>query len=158
MSIEEYNRISPKNVAQFVINPKQYKPEPTEADYRRGWFYRYFLRKINDETAPIFEISKQQYDVFVNFSMYYTARIQWNISLSHMLENEDGAIEFNRKQIRKGMLSISNLNIYFNNLLEYHKDGGRASVGFLLPEGQRVREDGIIVNEVENNIIGRIKI
>jgi len=156
MSTEEYNRISSKNIAQFVLNPTRYKPEPTENDYFRGWIYRYFLRKVNDESADILEISESQYDIFVRFNMYVVVRIRWNISLSHTLEYEDGAIEFNRKQIRNGMLFMSNLNIYFNNLLEFHKDGGRASVGFLLPEGQMVRSNGVIVQEEENKIIGRI--
>jgi len=156
MSIEEYNRISPKSIAQFVLNPEQFKPVPSQSDYTRGWIYRYFLRKINDEFGTIFELSKRQYDIFSKFNLYTTIRIEWNISDPYVLDDDMGAIEFNRKRIRKGMLSISNLNIYFNNLLEFHKDGGRVSVGFLLPMGQRLRDDGVIIQEAENKIIGRI--
>lgn len=156
MSIEEYNRISSKNVAQFVLNPQQYKPTVSDSDYQRGWIYRYFIRKVNDENAIIYEVSKSQFDIFSKFNTYVSVRIQWNITLPHTTENNDGAIEFNKKQIRKGMLLVSNLNIYFNNLLEYHREGGRASVGFLLPDGQIMRPDGMIVKEVENKIIGKI--
>ena len=65
MSIEEYNRISSTNIAQYIINPKQYQPVPNRSDFDRGWIYRYFVRKINDENGNIIELSSAQYDVYI---------------------------------------------------------------------------------------------
>ena len=40
---------------------KIYSPKPTLLDYKKGYIIRYFAKQVNDENAPITEISRGQY-------------------------------------------------------------------------------------------------
>lgn len=42
-----------------------YYPQPTQEDYERGYFLRYFAKKVN-ESSNIIEISKENYDTMRN--------------------------------------------------------------------------------------------
>lgn len=71
------NRISGK--------PTSYYPQPTEADYRRGYVIRYFTKKEN-ERGFVTEISQEEYNSIVNgnadydISIYQTTKILWKLT------------------------------------------------------------------------------
>jgi hypothetical protein len=65
--------------------PNSYFPQPTEADYRRGYLIRYFTKKIN-ERGFITEISESEYKGIANgtvdykVKMYQIVKILWKIT------------------------------------------------------------------------------
>ena len=65
--------------------PTSYQPSPTAADYKKGYFIRYFIKKVN-QVGLVTEISPQEYNDFINgtvdydVSMYQTISILWKIT------------------------------------------------------------------------------
>lgn len=65
--------------------PVSYYPQPTEADYSRGYVIRYFTKKENQK-GFITEISEQEYNSIVNGTANYditllqTTKILWKIT------------------------------------------------------------------------------
>jgi hypothetical protein len=64
--------------------PNSFYPQPTEADYSRGYLIRYFTRKENE--TIITEINEDEYSSIVNgtadydISIYQTSKILWKIT------------------------------------------------------------------------------
>jgi len=64
--------------------PVSYYPQPTAADYKRGYISRYFTKKENE--TFITEISEDEYNEIVNgttnydIRIYQTTKILWKIS------------------------------------------------------------------------------
>lgn len=65
--------------------PTGYYPKPLESDYNRGYFDRYFVKKIN-ETGYIKEISVDEYNKIQNgsatydVSFYQTEKVIWKLT------------------------------------------------------------------------------
>lgn len=65
--------------------PNSYYPQPTEADYKRGYIIRYFTKKEN-ERGFIIEISDSEYKSILggtadyDISVYQTCKILWKIT------------------------------------------------------------------------------
>lgn len=65
--------------------PEYYYPQPTEAEYKRGYLIRYFTKKENDK-GFITEISENEYNSIVNgtanynIRFYQTVKILWKIT------------------------------------------------------------------------------
>lgn len=66
-------------------SPTPYFPIPTEADYKKGYIMRSFIKKVND-MGFITEISPEEYDNFQNgivdydVSFYLTYQIMWKLT------------------------------------------------------------------------------
>lgn len=69
----------------FYGQPTSYQPKPTEADYARGYFQRYFVKKIN-QNGYILEISQQEYSsiedglVTYDVSLYQIEKTFWKLT------------------------------------------------------------------------------
>lgn len=65
--------------------PTSYFPYPTTQDYSKGYFMRYFLKKVN-QSGYITEVSPSEYGQFKNglvnydVSMYLSAELMWKIT------------------------------------------------------------------------------
>jgi len=65
--------------------PVSYQPQPTESDYKRGYFTRYFTKREN-ERGFIIEISEAEYNNIVNgtarydIKMYQVIKILWKLT------------------------------------------------------------------------------
>jgi hypothetical protein len=65
--------------------PNSFYPQPTEADYKRGYVIRYFTKREN-QAGFVIEISQQEYSSIVNgtanydISMYQVTKILWKIT------------------------------------------------------------------------------
>jgi hypothetical protein len=65
--------------------PTSYHPKPTEPDYNRGYFYRFFVKKINEQ-GYVKEISEQEYvgieqgTVEYDVSYYQIQSILWKLT------------------------------------------------------------------------------
>ena len=79
IDIEKYKNAGGKDVPDPLVI---ITPVPSEQDYNREWFNRYFARKANDTTAQYHEIDKDQYERVIGKSMpFYTAvQLRWKIS------------------------------------------------------------------------------
>jgi hypothetical protein len=65
--------------------PAGYQPKPLDSDYNRGYFNRYFVKKVN-ETGYIKEISVEEYNkiqdgsALYDVSFYQTEKILWKLT------------------------------------------------------------------------------
>lgn len=98
----------------------QIKPSPTERDYDRGYFFRYFT--ITLMTNKINETTEQSFTLYKNnprtpgYEFYNIISVKWFIS-----KQAPVTIAFNNK---KNIEKLANINIkaYINNkYLEYLK-------------------------------------
>ena len=101
-------------------------PTPTENDYLNGYIRRYFVQKINDQSAAIYEVSDIEYGRVLTKPMYTGVSIKWRISgtISEQLMNsvlDKGVRESNRVAISLVNDKIPNLKFYLLNLLQFHK-------------------------------------
>lgn len=119
MSKERYDKIVKKDINFNPIRIKTFKPMPNEFDYKRGYITRYFVQKINDETAPVYEIDQNALDVFGNNTFYQTASIDWKI-----IGTDEQIKDANSKSILLGVKKLKALSLYLPNLLQFkkHKD------------------------------------
>jgi hypothetical protein len=68
-----------------TTEPTSYQPKPLESDYTKGYFYRHFVKKIN-EKGYIKEISETEYksiqdgSATYDVSYYQTERIMWKLT------------------------------------------------------------------------------
>lgn len=64
--------------------PNFYYPQPTDADYKRGYLIRYFIKKENE--TSVMEISEEEYNNIINgtadydIRIYQTQKILWKIT------------------------------------------------------------------------------
>jgi hypothetical protein len=67
------------------LEPTSFSPKPTESDYSRGYFYRFFVKKIN-ERGYVKEISEQEFvgiergTVAYDVSYYQIQSILWKLT------------------------------------------------------------------------------
>lgn len=65
--------------------PNSYFPKPKESDYTKGYFVRYFTKRVN-ERGFVIEISKQEYQSIIDgtadydISMYQVEKILWKLT------------------------------------------------------------------------------
>jgi hypothetical protein len=79
------NTTKSKVSATDPTQPTSYQPNPLESDYAKGYFYRYFVKKVN-EMGYIKEISETEYISIDNgtatydVSYYQIERIMWKLT------------------------------------------------------------------------------
>lgn len=95
------------------------KPTPTDNDYKNGFFFRYFVKKINQKFG-FKEINLKTYNKIIkrseyDFILYRPLKIEWNL--------EEDALSKNKQMIKKigKDYGISNLSIIFPSLNEYQR-------------------------------------
>ena len=117
-----YNVVNKKlksDVAKFKPIPAT-KPQPTEKDYEKYKFKRYFVKRINSQFG-YFEIDKKTYDSIngkkqeYDFYLNEVGQIEW------ALVGDTKIINLNT--LRNAELEHPGLSLCFNNLEEYKKIG-----------------------------------
>ena len=96
------------------------KPQPTNKDYERGYFTRYFCKRVNDQ-YNYFEINKKTYDELrdkttnYDYNLYNIGKIKWTL-----LETPKNPVEkINDINIKLSLDTYPLLNTFFNDLTEY---------------------------------------
>ena len=95
-------------------------PLPIEIDYKRGYFTRYFCKKVNEDFM-YFEIDKKTFDLInqkkaqYDFNLYQVGTIKWALTNN---------IKGTQEEINANIISLksklnTNISILFNNLEEY---------------------------------------
>lgn len=92
-----------------ATEPTSYYPKPTEEDYTRGYFIRYFIKKINSKGFVI-EISEDEYNNFTNgtvrydVSFYLVTQIFWKIT------GNLNTKRYSQYDIRLGIIDVNKKN------------------------------------------------
>ena len=93
------------------------KPIPSEKDYIKGYFYRYFAKRKNS-LIHYYEINKKIYNSIntkerkYDYNLYSVNKIKWDLT--------DDSGKNNKTTIKKLRRSFPKLKNLFNNPLEYH--------------------------------------
>lgn len=53
--------------------------EPTDADYRRGYMYRYFYKQVNNPSSIVRETAEYQFSSISKYYLYKALKIKWKI-------------------------------------------------------------------------------
>lgn len=108
-----------KDLEKFQPIPSS-KPQPTEKDYEKYKFKRYFAKKINsqygyfeidEKTYKSIDSKKKEYD----YNLYLVGQIEWAIVGDTKI--------ININTIRNAELEYPGISFYFRNLEEYKKPG-----------------------------------
>ena len=78
---------------------KSHIPTPTYQDYRQGYIVRYFIQRINDNDALIYEVNETDYLRFSIDEFYNAVNIDWRLTggedaIKDSNENLKGVIGF----------------------------------------------------------------
>ena len=109
-SVQKYNLLKPKN-NKFLKSTKQIpinKPTPTEQDYQRGYYNRYFAKRINHPKSYIeintATVKKIQEKSEYNYRLYEVGSIIWALKNGTRKTNKN-----NLKLLEKTFPHISTL-------------------------------------------------
>ena len=115
------------------------KPTPSERDYRRGYFWRYFAKKFNGNSY--LEISKNTYDKIKNkanlydYNLYEVGRIRWYIKGNNVHK-------MNSLSILKQQKHFNNLINFFPVLTEYLRPSSNIQENLYTSGGELYYNDG----------------
>ena len=117
-----HDRLSKKSV--IPVN----KPQPTNKDYERGYFTRYFCRRINDQ-YNYFEIDKKTHTSLnsktenYDYNLYIVGQIKWTLLETPIYDIKAKSInpvnKINKTSVELLLETYPFLDIFFNNLTEY---------------------------------------
>ena len=101
-----------------VKTPDPFYPIPTNEDYEKGYFDRYFLKRKGNKY--VFEVSE---DGFSFDDPYFKKlKIRWKISGPlNDTAAESGIIDTNRRTILKVINEMEGIDLVLNNLQQYAK-------------------------------------
>ena len=121
-SDKKYKELVKVKVDKYIA-PKYYIPKPTEEDFNRGWFDRYFVFKRNETITSIMEVDQKQYDGLsynnkekIDNWLYDKYSLRWKIR-----GVPTDIVAVNRKKIFSGATKAPGLPSYLTNLLEFSK-------------------------------------
>ena len=122
-----YKKLKP-NVKTKYKTPEHRYLVITEQDRKRGYVYRYFLKRYN---GGIIEVDKLQYDEYQNKridpNLYIAVRAEWTIVGPINDTYKNGAIDKgissrNRQSIQIASQTIPELSLYITNYIEFATD------------------------------------
>jgi hypothetical protein len=117
INIYDYKRLNQNNDFFIESDFNTYAPTPTEKDYVVGYIMRYFIQKVNDENAYIFEIKNSSFIDFIENPYYTAVQLNWRIKGT---ANE--VMNSNKKSINISYERMPSLKLYLPNLLQFHKE------------------------------------
>lgn len=111
-----YKKIN-KNLSIFKT-PKiiAHIPTPTDVDYKRGYITRYFIQKTNDESAYVYELSKDTITDFSTTPFYTVQNLNWRLS-----GTAEEVRESNFKSVKLASQKMKGLLMYLPNYLQFFK-------------------------------------
>lgn len=117
MDISKYTvvksgRVDFDNIPTIIVHI----PSPTDFDYKRGFIERYFVQKVNDSDAFVYEIDSTMYQTTLASPFYKSVKLKWKIS-----GDADKVRESNKASIRLVSSNMKALILYLPNYLQFHK-------------------------------------
>jgi hypothetical protein len=116
INVDRYSTIITNKHLFKAKKIETFVPMPDDTDYQIGYIDRYFVQKSNDNGAPIFEISKNQYTSYLNNPFFVAVSIVWRL-----VGTNDEISKSNLKSIKLGCASMLNLYLYLPNTLQFSK-------------------------------------
>jgi len=116
MSTDRYSELTTVPNAYLNIKIVAYIPTPSENDYKRGYLVRYFIQKLNDTKAPIYEIKRQAITKFSANPFYVTVSLDWRLTGTR----EEIKLS-NSESVKIASEIIPKLPLYLPNFLQFHK-------------------------------------
>ena len=110
-----YNTLNKQDVVQLKSTSKP----PTENDYKNGTMTRYFAKKANDTSSPVFEVSE---DDFESSPMYNFVSLRWYIR-----GNKIRVTKSNQREIKVASIEISNIGKLLP-ILQYYRSDSKVNV------------------------------
>ena len=117
------------NLELFKIKyPKTFVPNPSDADYKNGFIERYFIQKVNDKNAQVFEVSENTYSSYISNPYWTSVNIKWRISgpldvvyKSNGDISDKGVQNSNKILLDIASEKVKNIKLYLPNLLQFYK-------------------------------------
>ena len=123
-----YKDLIKEKVLHSLQMPPTIVPNPESNDYENGFIERYFVQKVNDKTAQVFEISNSTYPKYISNPYWATVNIKWRITGPvDTIYNETGdiadrgVINSNKMLLDIAAEKIKNIKLYLPNLLQFHR-------------------------------------
>lgn len=112
----EYNELMRLENKTLIKNQiiQSHIPTLTYTDFRRGYIVRYFIQRINDDNALIYEINENDYLRFSLDVFYNNVSIEWRL-----IGGEDAIKDSNEKSVKLGSKKMKNLIFYLVNYLQF---------------------------------------
>ena len=99
---------------QEVIKLESTSKPPTEDDYRVGRMMRYFAKKANDTSSPVFEVSEEDFE---SSPLYNFVSLLWYIR-----GNKIRVTKLNQREIKVASIEIPNIGKLLPILQYYRSD------------------------------------
>ena len=116
MSLDRYKSIIKLDTNYNNVKVPTYVPEISEVDYQRGYIKRYFIQKSNDQSAPIFEISENDFSNYSSNSFYVVVFLDWRL-----IGSDEEIKNSNFKSVKLAAKNMPALQLYLPNLLQFRK-------------------------------------
>lgn len=101
-----------------MITPLESRPNITQTDIVRGYVTRYFTQL--NSTRKIYEINKEQYNIFLNDPYYVTIQLPWIIvDLTSNSDSREYITNRNSKIVEHFNNKMQGLNRKLRNFDEY---------------------------------------
>lgn len=119
-----YKNTSGLNLSELNISNKiNY---PTELDYDKGYFIRYFIKRVNGGVETIKEVSENDYIQYNNNILYNNIQIYWKLKGNIYDEKIDGNIipgvyDSNRRFVMESENKFFGLSKYIVNYIQYYR-------------------------------------
>ena len=108
------------NTLKTKRNLPSSKPQPTEEDYKRGHFQRYYIYK-NNEPDIIYETSTEYLDEYkdsLDYSLYTVGSIKWSLNGEKAIRNNKNRIDL----LKEENIFISSLFPLWDEYIEIEED------------------------------------
>lgn len=109
--------------------PRPSLPKPTDSDYKRGFFPRYFMKRVNGNI--IHEISRETFNdisqgIKHNKALYTTTSLLWQITGQLETTTKNGIItrgvkEINFETVQRYSLIFMGIDAYLTDYTEFYK-------------------------------------
>lgn len=127
---KRYNELKPGNTTELQTTVKAFIPKPTDSDYTKGYITRFFVQKVNDKSAPVYEVSNVEFNRLKSNLIFNTTSLRWRISGPKEIQyDKDGKVtdkgikESNRISTELASKNIPNLKLYLPNLIQFSRNG-----------------------------------
>lgn len=112
---------------QGNTSPVQYTPQPTDKDYKNGFFIRYVIKRVNSGFETIKEVSESDYKMVQKNPLYNFTSFKWKLTgamfdnLSNMNHPVYGIINTNKRTLLAEEKKVPGISKFFINLAQYSK-------------------------------------
>ena len=124
---QKISRVKNKSTLEGYLVAKSFKPpiskyfknekvEPKKADYKKGFFTRYFLQLASDDKAPVIEVKKGDYARAD--TVYFKENVRWSLS-----KDKEEQKKLNLNNILRVEKTFPQIRMKIYNFVEFHKKG-----------------------------------